>query len=145
MSSSDCFSASDSSFWRRLSPRNFTWVSEGKPGNYTNQLFRNLGNGRFEEVTSKAGVGHPGYGMGMSVGDFNNDGYPDIYVTNYGPNVLYKNNGDGTFKDVSENATVTGNACSVGAVWLDFDNDGHLDLYVGNYIQFDPDYEAKLF
>jgi hypothetical protein len=115
--------------------------SEGKPINPTNQLFRNLGNGRFEDVTAKAGVGHPGYGMGMSVGDFNNDGYPDIYVTNYGPNVLYENSGDGTFKDVSEAATVTGNACSVGAVWLDFDNDGHLDLYVGNYIQFDPDYD----
>lgn len=105
-----------------------------------NKLFRNLGNGTFEDVTSKAKVGDRGYGMGVTVGDFNNDGYPDIYVSNYGPNVLYKNNGDGTFADVTPDAGIGGDECSVGATWLDYDNDGYLDLYVGNYITFDPQY-----
>jgi len=105
-----------------------------------NQLFRNKGNGTFEEVTKKAKVGDTGYGMGVTVGDYNNDGYPDIYVSNYGPNILYHNNTNGTFTDVSEKVGVAGNECSVGAVWLDYDNDGYLDLYVGNYIDFNPDY-----
>jgi hypothetical protein len=117
-------------------------LSEGdKPeGDQTNQLFRNKGDGTYEDVTQKAGVGDEGYGMGMTVGDINNDGYPEIYITNYGPNVLYLNNGDGTFTDISEKAGVQGNACSVGAVWFDYDNDGLLDLYVGNYIEYDPEY-----
>ena len=110
---------------------------DGKP---KNELYRNLGNGTFADVTKKAGVGDMGYGMGMTVGDFDNDGYPDIYISNYGPNVLYHNNGNGTFSDITSNAGVAGNECSVGAVWLDYDNDGFLDLYVGNYIDFDPEY-----
>ena len=105
-----------------------------------NQLYRNEGDGTFTDVTKTAKVGDPGYGMGVTVGDFDNDGYPDIYVSNYGPNILYRNNGDGTFTDVSGKAGVAGNECSIGAVWLDFDNDGNLDLYVGNYILFDPEY-----
>ena len=105
-----------------------------------NELYRNLGDGTFEEVTGKAKVGDDGYGMGVTIGDFNNDGYPDIYISNYGPNVLYRNNGNGTFSDVSNKAGVAGNETSVGAVWLDFDKDGYLDLYVGNYIKFDPEY-----
>jgi hypothetical protein len=105
-----------------------------------NELYRNRGDGTFEEVTKKAKVGDPGYGMGVTIGDYDNDGFPDIYVSNYGPNVLYHNNGNGTFTDVSNKANVAGNETSVGAVWLDFDNDGHLDLYVGNYIKFDPKY-----
>lgn len=108
--------------------------------NHINHLYRNLQNGTFEDVTETAGVGDAGYGMGMTVGDLDNDGYPDIYITNYGPNVLYRNNGDGTFSDISEKAGVAGNECSVGAVWFDYDNDGWLDLYVGNYIDFDPEY-----
>ena len=105
-----------------------------------NALFRNLGNGTFEDVTKKAKVGDRGYGMGMTVGDFDNDGYPDIYISNHGANVLYHNNGNGTFSNVTKKAGVGGNECSVGAVWFDFDNDGFLDLYVGNYIDFDPQY-----
>lgn len=105
-----------------------------------NKLYRNLGNGTFEDVTAKAKVGDRGYGMGVTVGDFNNDGYSDIYVSNYGPNVLYQNNGDGTFTDVTSRAGTAGDECSVGATWLDYDNDGYLDLYVGNYITFDPQY-----
>jgi len=108
---------------------------------YTNQLYRNKGDGTFENVTKNAGVGDKGYGMGVTVGDYNNDGYPDIYVSNHGPNVLYKNNGNGTFTDVSKKTGIAGDESSVGAVWLDYDNDGLLDLYVGNYLSFDPDYK----
>ncbi len=108
---------------------------------HMNQLFRNKGDGTFENVTKKAGVGHTGFGMGVTVGDMDNDGFPDIYVSNHGPNVLYKNNGNGTFTDISIKAGVAGDESSVGAVWLDYDNDGFLDLYVGNYLSFDPDYK----
>jgi hypothetical protein len=105
-----------------------------------NQLFRNQGNGTFTEVTQNAKVGDASYGMGVTIGDFDNDGYPDIYVSNYGANTLYHNQGNGTFADVTKKAGVGGNECSVGAVWLDYDNDGFLDLYVGNYIAFNADY-----
>jgi hypothetical protein len=107
-----------------------------------NHLYRNKQDGTFEDVTKIAGVdGGGAYSMGITIGDYNNDGYPDIYVCNYGPNILYKNNGNGTFTDVSRTANIEGNECSVGAVWLDYDNDGLLDLYVGNYLYFDPDYK----
>lgn len=125
-----------------------TWVeglSSGKKSDILphNQLFRNRGDGTFEDVTEKAGVGGPWYSMGVTVGDYNNDGYPDLYITNFGSNVLFKNNGDGTFTDVTKQAKVGGgkNNFSVGAVWLDYDNDGLLDLYVGNYLKFDPDFK----
>jgi len=106
-----------------------------------NRLYRNNHDGTFEDVTEKAGVGGPWYSMGVTVGDFNNDGYPDIYVSNNGSNTLYQNRGNGTFKDITKRAKVGGNKCSVGAVWLDYDNDGLLDLYVGNYLNFDPEYK----
>lgn len=106
-----------------------------------NKLYRNRGDGTFEDVTKKARVGDAGYGMGVTIGDYNNDGYPDIYVSNYGPNVLFENNGNGTFTDVTKKANVAGSQCSVGSVWLDYDNDGLLDLFVSNYLTFDPDYK----
>ena len=109
------------------------------PGNH---LYRNRGNGTFEDVTKKAGVSGPWYSMGAVAGDFNNDGYPDLFISNYGPNVLLKNNDNGTFTDVTKRANVAGgNECSVGAVWFDYDNDSFLDLYVGNYLAFDPNYK----
>ncbi len=107
-----------------------------------NKLYRNKGDGTFEDVTKKSGTGGPWYTMGVSIGDFDNDGYPDIFLSNYGPNVLLRNNGNETFTDVTRKAGVAGkNECSVGSVWVDYDNDGFLDLYVGNYLTFDPDYK----
>jgi hypothetical protein len=125
-----------------------TWVKGLSSGDKPeimpeNHLYHNRGDGTFEDVTKKAGVGGPWYSMGVTVGDFNNDGYPDMYVSNYGTNVLYKNNGNGTFTDVTKKAGVGGKETdfSTGAVWLDYDNDGFLDLYVGKYLNFDPNYK----
>jgi enediyne biosynthesis protein E4 len=108
-----------------------------KPGN---RLFRNMlhetGKLQFVDVTEKAGVGHIGYGMGVAVGDYDNDGFQDLYVTNFGHNVLYHNNGDGTFTDVTSKAGVDDARWSTSAAWVDFDQDGRLDLFVANYLDF---------
>ncbi len=104
----------------------------------TNRLYRNDGSS-FTDVTTQASVGDTGYGLGCCVGDYNNDGFTDLYVTNYGTNILYRNNGDGTFTDVSEQAGVTGNQFSSGCAFVDVDTDGDLDLYIVNYVQFDPE------
>ncbi|MDX1636342.1 MAG: CRTAC1 family protein [Balneolaceae bacterium] len=105
-----------------------------------NALYKNMGNGQFIDVTDEAGVGDTNFGIGVTAGDYNNDGYPDIYVTNYRRNTLYRNNGDGTFSNVTDRAAVGGDEFSVGAIWLDYDRDGLLDLYVGNYVEYDPEY-----
>jgi hypothetical protein len=103
----------------------------------TNALYRNEGDWRFTDVTEEAGVGDTGYGLGVAVGDYDNDRDPDIYLNNYGPNVLYRNNGDGTFTDVTEEAGVdNGVQMGAGACFLDMDKDGDLDLYVSNYLEF---------
>ena len=101
-----------------------------------NQLYRNNGDGTFTDVTEKAGVGDTGYGHGCAVGDYNGDGYPDLYVTNFGANVLFRNNGDGTFTDVTEDARVGESKWSSSCAFADYDRDGDLDLYVVNYIEF---------
>ena len=102
-----------------------------------NQLYKNNGKGKFTDVTQQAGVGDSGYGVGCCVGDYNNDGYLDLYVTNYGDNILYKNNGNGTFTDVTDQANVGDSRWGTGCSFADYDNDGDLDLYVANYVQFD--------
>lgn len=99
-------------------------------------LYRNNRDGTFTDVTDKAGVGFPGYAMGGAVADFNNDGFPDMYVTCLGGNVLYQNNGDGTFTDVTKKAGVADGRWSVGAAFGDYDADGFLDLVVINYVDF---------
>ncbi len=120
-------------------------ISEGEPvgdGRWS-RLYRNLGEAGFVDVTERAGVANAGaYGMGVAVADYDNDGYPDLYVCNYGRNVLYHNQGDGTFAEVAGSAGVAGSAedNTVGAVWLDYDGDGLLDLYAGNYLHYDPEY-----
>ena len=105
----------------------------------TNCLYRNNGDGTFTDVTEASGVGDTGYGHGCAVGDYNNDGQLDLYVTNYGTNRLYRNNGDGTFTDVAEIAGVTEPRWSSSCAFADYDRDGNLDLYVVNYIVFDID------
>lgn len=100
-------------------------------------LYRNNGDLTFTDVTEKAGVGDIGWGMGANVGDFNNDGFDDLYVTCVGPNHLLKNNGNGTFTDVTKMAGVSDPRWSAGAAFVDYDNDGNLDLYVANYVSFD--------
>ena len=100
-------------------------------------LYRNNGDGTFTDVTDKAGVGDIGWGMGAAVGDYNNDGFDDLYVTCYGPNHLLKNNGNGTFTDVTQTAGVGDKRWSAGAAFVDYDNDGKLDLFVSNYVAFD--------
>ena len=98
-------------------------------------LYRNRGGGRLEEVTREAGLDLPaGYGMGVAVSDYDNDGDPDLYLTHFGPNRLYRNNGDGTFSDVTGRAGVAGAEWSTGAAFFDYDRDGAPDLYVVNYL-----------
>ena len=103
-----------------------------------NALYRNLGNGRFEDVTSKAGLERLSfYGMGVAAADFDNDGYPDLFVTGYPACALFHNNRDGTFTDVTERAGVKNSGkWAASAAWIDYDRDGHLDLFVCNYAKF---------
>src|SRR5215467_10141409 len=101
-----------------------------------NALYRNNRNGTFTDVTENARVPGVGYGMGAAVGDYDADGFPDLYVTQYGRNILYHNNGDGTFTDVTERAGVGVPGWSSSAVWFDYDNDGRLDLFVCQFAEF---------
>jgi hypothetical protein len=96
-------------------------------------LYRNLGHGKFEDVTDRAGVGHPGWGMGVCTADVDGDGREDLYVTAIGGNHLYRNNGDGTFTDIAEKAGVAAGGWSAGCGFADYDRDGRLDLFLGGY------------
>ena len=101
-----------------------------------NTLYRNNADGTFTDITEKAGVGDTGYSVGCAAADINNDGYPEIYVTNYGSNTLYHNNGDGTFTDITQKAGVGDKRWGTSCAFLDYDNDGDIDLYVVNYMKF---------
>ena len=103
----------------------------------SNALYRNNGDGTFTDVTRKAGVGGSRWGNGVAAADYDNDGWPDLFLCNYGPNTLYRNNGDGTFTDVTARAGVGDGRWAISAAFGDYDADGHLDLYVANYIVFD--------
>src|SRR5947208_758880 len=118
------------------SPENF----DRKDPRYWNRLYRQNKDGSFTDVTEQSGLANAGdgnYGMGVAVGDYDNDGYPDLYVTSYGKNILYHNNGDGTFTDVTAKAGVAGGGWSVSAGFFDYDNDGKLDLFVIRYMEWD--------
>jgi hypothetical protein len=114
---------------------------EGFPADQTptNRLFKNNRDGTFTDVTAKAGLLHFGWGQGVCIGDYDNDGYEDLFVAYFGKNVLYHNNGDGTFTDVTEKAGVAGNGkrWNSGCAFVDYDRDGKLDLFVANYIDLD--------
>jgi hypothetical protein len=101
-----------------------------------NALYRNNRDGTFTDVTEKAGVGGGTFGMGVAVGDYDNDGYPDILVTSYGRCILYHNNRDGTFTDVTDKAGVAAPGWTTSALWFDYDNDGKLDLFLCSFVEF---------
>ena len=105
----------------------------------TNRLFKNNRDGTFTDVTLKSGLAHSGWGQGVCIGDYDNDGHDDLFIAYFGKNVLYHNNGDGTFSDVSEKSGVAGNAkrWNTGCAFVDYDRDGKLDLFVANYIDMD--------
>ena len=117
------------------------WRLEGFPaGNEPHcHLFKNNHDGTFTDVTAKAGLAHTGWGQGVCIGDYDNDGYEDLFITYFGKNALYHNNGDGTFTDVTDKAGVGGDGkrWSTGCAFIDYDRDGHLDLFVANYIDLD--------
>jgi hypothetical protein len=117
------------------------WRLEGFPKGQepVSHLFKNNRDGTFTDVTSKSGLLHYGWGQGVCVGDYDNDGFDDIYITSFGKNILYRNNGNGTFTDVTEKAGVgtNGKRWNTGCAFLDYDRDGHLDLFVANYIDMD--------
>ncbi|HYT66508.1 MAG TPA: CRTAC1 family protein [Vicinamibacterales bacterium] len=114
-----------------------TVETANRPDAARSALYRNLGDGRFEDVTDRAGVGHPGWAMGVCTADVDGDGWQDVYVTGLGANHLYRNNHDGTFADVSERAGVRGGGWSAGCGFADYDRDGRLDLFVSRYVKID--------
>jgi len=110
-----------------------------------NRVYRNRGDGTFEDVTAPSGGGIRGYGMGVAAGDFDNDGFTDLYVTNFGRNVLLRNDGHGHLVDVTAKAGVASDGWSTSAAFLDYDNDGWLDLFVTHYINWRPSGEVECF
>jgi hypothetical protein len=118
-------------------------VNSGKCDFYTpprplrNALYRNNRDGTFTDVTEKAGVIGGGYGMGVAAGDYDGDGFPDLFVSQFGKSILYHNNGNGTFTDVTDRSGIVVNGWASSAVWFDYDNDGRLDLFVCQFVEFD--------
>ena len=113
-------------------------LPETKKPRPPNRLYRQNPDGKFTDVTPESGLGDTGYGTGVSVGDFDNDGFVDVFVTNYGSNSLYRNLGNGSFANVTEKAGIQGSHWSESSAFCDYDDDGFLDLYVTNYVKFDP-------
>ena len=116
-------------------------IMSGVPRDATrakNRLFRQEQNGHFTDVTQQSGLGDEGYGVGVAVGDINNDGFPDVYVTNFGRDRLFLNEKNGHFNDISESAGVINDRWSAAACFVDYDRDGWLDLYVANYVDYFP-------
>jgi hypothetical protein len=115
---------------------------EKRGDSFSNRLYRNKRDGTFEDVTERAGVAGYGYSMGIAAADYDNDGFPDLFIAGVNRNILYHNNGNGTFSDMTERASVSGvdgsgkKLWSVGAAWFDYDNDGRLDLFVSNYLDW---------
>jgi enediyne biosynthesis protein E4 len=107
-----------------------------------NHLYRNDGNGKFTDVTEKAGLAPDLYSIAVAAADYDNDGNTDLLVTGYGRAILYHNNGNGTFTDVTSKAGIKVDGWSISSTWLDYDKDGCVDLFVGRYVQFDPKYRA---
>lgn len=104
----------------------------------SNRLYRQQAGGTFVDVTSASGLGDTGYGMGVAIGDIDNDGFLDVYISNYGPDALYRNNGDGTFTNITASAGIDNPAWGCSVTFLDFDRDGYLDIFVTNYLAYDP-------
>jgi hypothetical protein len=117
-----------------------TVETKNDPNAARSALYRNLGRNRFEDVTDKAGVGHPGWGMGACVADVDGDGWPDLYVTALNGNHLYRNKHDGTFDDITQPANVSVGGFSTGCGFADYDHDGDLDLFVSRYVHIDLDH-----
>ncbi len=112
---------------------------DGPPPGATNRLYKNNRDGTFTDVTAKAGLTRTGWAYGVTIADYNNDGFEDIFITYWGQNVLYRNNGNGTFTDVTKEAGLLapGVRWGSGCTFVDYDRDGHLDLFVANYLKFD--------
>ena len=128
----------DQDGWMDLFFVNGWRLEGGTPEGVGSVLYRNRGDGTFDDVTREAGLEVRAYGMGAAAGDYDNDGFPDLYVTILGLNRLYRNNGDGTFSNVSVDAGVGDPSWGASAAWLDADNDGKLDLFVTNYVRWSP-------
>ncbi|HEX4164446.1 MAG TPA: CRTAC1 family protein [Bryobacteraceae bacterium] len=113
---------------------------EGSPSGTTNRLYKNNRDGTFTDITEKAGLVKEGWASAVTIGDYDNDGFEDLFITYYGQNILYHNNGNGTFSDVTENSGLLheGTRWGSGCSFIDYDRDGRLDLVLGNYLQFDP-------